>query len=283
MKAQSESVLEPEVRTLVRDLLCEVTSSQQLYRIADSHLHIYDEEKYQNDFSTSSTGDQDESNCKLTFDAGRTGHEMREVKPCHPLTGDETWLVPVRTARTVLAVLKITVRSPTNEIVDNKLSLSRVYFAPQEISPGLVSGRDRIDSSCSEEVEGNDRNVAARDALITFSNLLAPLLTAARQIEMEIKVKKEQEAVSREVRPQYRITFIMSVFFIYHIFIFCFTQLGQYSPFCPIVPKDIVKKHTRSSRRFLSDTRNILFAIFLCTILHYFLTHSEENYDSRPK
>ena len=204
MKVQSESVLEPAVRTLVRDLLCDSSPTQQLYRIAASHLH--DEEKCQNAFKTSSTGDQVElnSSSKSTFDAG-TGQGMREVKPCHPFTsdGDEKWLVPVRTARTVLAVLKITIRSPTKKIVYDKLSLPHNSSTPQENSPGLMSGRDsdRIDFFCCDEVEGHDRNAAASDALITFSNLLAPLLTAARQIEMEIKVKKEQESVSREVRP----------------------------------------------------------------------------------
>lgn len=211
MKAHPESVLEPAVRTLIRNLLCKPSSTQQMYRVADSQLH---DEECQNAFNTSSTGDQDElnSSSKSTFDAG-TGQGVRDVKPCHPFTsdGDETWLVPVRTARTVLAVLKITVRSPTKKIVDDKLSLPRNSSALQENSPGFMSGRDsdRVDFFCSDEVEGNDRNAAARDALITFSNLLAPLLTAARQIEMvikvkkeqEIKVKKEQESVSHEVHP----------------------------------------------------------------------------------
>ena len=269
MKAQSESVLEPAVRTLIRDLLCEASSStQQLYRIADSHLHRHDEEKLRNAFGTSSTGDQDESSRKLTFNAG-TGQEMMEVKPCLPFTGDETWLVPVRTAHTVLAVLKITVRLTRKRIVDNKLPLSRISFAPQETSPGFMSDRDKIDFSCSEEVEGNDRNTAARDALIIFSNLLAPLLTAARQIEMEIKIK-EQEPISREVRPQYRITCIMSVFFVYHILIFSFTQLGRYFPFYSYCSYTYCKV---AYTIFKNATYLILLTCcsFLFSILYYFL------------
>jgi hypothetical protein len=165
VRSQSESVLEPAVRTLVRDLLCNSTSSRQLYRIVDSHI-VEDEE---------------------------------EGRSCPPSTGDETWLVPVRTARAVLAVLKVTVKSSAKNAAGEDLSpfrsFSRVSFSPDKMTSGLLGGKESGDDYlCNAETRVRDRTAAARDALITFSNLLAPLLSTARQREME------QESASYEVR-----------------------------------------------------------------------------------
>jgi hypothetical protein len=157
-------VLEPSVRTLVRDLLRNSTSSRQLYRIVDSHI-VEDEEK-----GTS----------------------------CPPSTGDEAWLVPVRTARAVLAVLKVTVKSSAKNAVGEDLSPSRSFSrvsSPDKMTSGFIGEKESMDDYlCNVETRGRDRTAAARDALITFSNLLAPLLSTARQREME------QESASYEVR-----------------------------------------------------------------------------------
>lgn len=158
-------MLEPAVCTLVRDLLCNSTSGRQLYIIVDSHI-VEDEE---------------------------------EGKSCPPFSGDETWLVPVRTARAVLAVLKVTVKSSAKndarEDLSPSRSFSRVSFSPDKITSGFTGGKESgTDYFCNAETRGRDRTAAARDALITFSNLLAPLLSTARQREME------QESASLEVR-----------------------------------------------------------------------------------
>jgi hypothetical protein len=156
-------VLEPAVRTLVRDLLCNSTSCRQLYKIVDSQIE--DEE---------------------------------EGTSCPPSTGDETWLVPVRTARAVLAVLKVTVKSSAKNAACEDLSpsrsFSRVSFSPDKMTSGFIGEKGSMDDYlCNAETRGRDRTAAARDALITFSNLLAPLLSTARKRE------REQESASIEV------------------------------------------------------------------------------------
>ena len=180
MRFQSESVLEPAVRTLVRDLLCNSSSSRQLYRIVDSHI-VEDED---------------------------------EVISCLPSTGDETWLVPIRTARAVLAVLKVTVKSSAKNAAGGNMSpsrsFSRVSFSPNQSASGMT-GDEEIggDDFYNEEARGRDRTAAARDALITFSNLLVPLLSTARHREME------QESASYEVRQQDSAIFTISAVFLF--------------------------------------------------------------------
>ena len=202
MKVQSESALEPAVRTLVRDLLCKPSSSRQLYRIVGSHV-LADEDIYRNADCKSSSDDEDKSS-KRNSDRGSPYEASVEqgkmkVECCSTFFGEETWLVPVSTARAVLAVLKINVRSSTEKTDDGNISplksFSRVSFSPNDM-PQFVSSDDkevRDDHFCDEETEGKGRTAAARDALITFSNLLAPLLSSSRQREVK------QEATSCEV------------------------------------------------------------------------------------
>lgn len=196
MRFQSESVLEPAVRILVRDLLCNSTSSRQLYRIVDSHI-VEDDD---------------------------------EVISYPPSTAEETWLVPIRTARTVLAVLKVTVKSAAKNAAGGDISpsrsFSRVSFSPNQTASGMTGDKEiGGDYFCNEEARGRDRTAAARDALITFSNLLAPLLFTARQREME------QESASYEVRQQDSAILTISVILLFLCLFYCTTLKGQSSLF----------------------------------------------------
>lgn len=178
-------MLEPAVRTLVRDLLCNSTSSRQLYRIVDSHIV----------------------------------EDGKEGLPSPPSTEDETWLVPVRTARAVLAVLKVTVKSSAKSAAREDLSpsrsFSRVSFSPDKMTSGFRGGKESGDDYLfNAETRGRGRTAAARDALITFSNLLAPLLSTARQRE------REQESLSYEVRQEDSAISIISMIFLFSCLFF---------------------------------------------------------------
>ena len=204
MKVQSESVLEPSIRTLVRELLCKSFSSRLLYRIADSHV-LEDDEEDRYAHSIYSIDDKDMSSNRNSGSKSTTeprgGQGKRRVEFRPPSTGEETWLVPVRTARDVLAVLKIEVKSSAERILNDNLSpsrsFSRVSFpSPDQMSPGFINEnlvRDGDDHFCTEETEGRDRTAPARDAVIAFSNILAPLLSTAIQREMELSCEVCQQ------------------------------------------------------------------------------------------
>jgi hypothetical protein len=186
---QPGSALDPIVHTLIQDLLSMPSQRQLLYKVVDGQ--VTDEEGRVH----TQYGTQRDSDISRGRSRGRSGTGPGPISK-----GEEIWLVPVRTARTVLGVLKITLKSNRKKSsgdLDESMnpSLSKISF-----SPGLkseVSGEGISDRK--------DRSLAAQNALVTYSELIAPLLCAASLIE------EEKETKSNAVRAAGSIVTVMDM------------------------------------------------------------------------
>jgi hypothetical protein len=181
------SALDPIVHTLVQDLLSKPSQRQLLYKVADGQ--VTDEEgRVYTQYST-----QRDSDISGGKGRGRSGTAPGPVSK-----GDEIWLVPVRTARTVLGVLKISLKSNRKKGSRDLDETVNRSFSKISFSPGLkseVSGEGISDKT--------DRSLAAQNALVTYSELIAPLLCAASLIE------EEKVRTGNTVRAAERIVTVM--------------------------------------------------------------------------
>lgn len=107
------------------------------------------------------------------------------LTPTPTSKGDEIWLMPVRTARTVLGVLQIAIkadrRARHTPSPSPARSFSRVSFSPDlDFNSREGEGEER----CVKEGEAKEkRKLHATNSLAAFSELFAPLLSAAQQVE----------------------------------------------------------------------------------------------------
>lgn len=167
------------MHALVLDILSHPPQRQLLYKVMNGQV-IDDEGRVHQQYST-------QRDTYTHTDRSRGG-----AGPGSLSKGEETWLVPVRTARTVLGVLRITLklnRKKSASDLDESLSPS---FSKISFSPGLKS-EVSVEGSSDRE----DRSLAAQNALVTYSELIAPLLCAASLIEEE---KERRGSVVRAVK-----------------------------------------------------------------------------------
>lgn len=159
------------MHTLALDVLSMQSQRQLLYKVVDGK--VTDEEgrihtRYSSLSDTvNSTG--------RGRDRGRSGMGQGAVS-----RDEEVWLVPVRTARTVLGVLKITLKSNRKKSYRDLDGFVDPSSSKISFSPGLkseVSGEGMSDRK--------NMSLAAQNALVTYSELIAPLLCAASLIEEE--------------------------------------------------------------------------------------------------
>ena len=185
---QPGAALDPIVHKLLLDILSIPSQRQLLYKVVDGQ--VTDEEGRVHTQYNSTQWDSDSG-------TGRGGGRGRSgTGPSAISKGEETWLVCVRTARTVLGVLKITLKSNRKKSSIDQDESMNPSFSKISFSPGLkseVSGEGISDRK--------DRSLAAQSALVTYSELIAPLLCAATLIE------EEKERVGNTVRAVERIVY----------------------------------------------------------------------------
>ena len=223
---RSVSYLSYEIRTLLKSVLTNPSSSQQLFKIVDGKIinnddndnfdiyNINSDEGTNNYDNNDRNDDNDNDNSKST--------PKRSKSPLKGPQQEQIWMIPVRTAQSVLGVLKIIVLIPLNKIYSKKFGESpgdippsphpRVKKSPiprVSFSPDVLSMNFQI--SIDENMrDRRDRILAAQSNFIYFSELFAPLLYSSIQIgklkiKKHLKKKKEnEEETVQESKFDYR-------------------------------------------------------------------------------
>lgn len=139
-------------------------------------------------------------NLALDILEGRTGNQRifklsrakTLLRSGRPMAGDESlWLVPIRTARSVLAVVRVSVELPRKGELDTHARLQSSLSAHQSMRSRNQSSVDILfdsESSKADRIEEAMRQEAdlleaAQSNMINFAEVVAPLCVAALLIE----------------------------------------------------------------------------------------------------
>jgi hypothetical protein len=134
--------------------------------------------------------------------------------PSHQV--EQVWLVPVRTARSILGVLRVTVMIPANtrKFHDNGIkgeklqSRFRSSITPNtsiQISPyNSIKGKNSYSHGNIEDItiRGMSSFRDAQNSIINFSELLAPLLSAASHVDALKTTMYEKTSIRYEQDPK---------------------------------------------------------------------------------
>jgi cell division protein FtsL len=139
-------------------------------------------------------------NLALDILEGRTGNQRifklsrakTLLRSGRPMAGDESlWLVPIRTARSVLAVVRVSVELPRKG--EHQSMRSRNPSSVDILVDSDSSKADRIEEAMRQEA---DLLEAAQSNMINFAEVVAPLCVAALLIE---KLKARGDYLSESV------------------------------------------------------------------------------------